>query len=205
MIQIGIVKGGYNMTTMIYVDKPDAHLSGLFRAAFPGYSGRKFAVQPLTDNHFHFSGAYWSGGSKSTYRVIHLETRQTVTLPELNTPSNFGGPVDPQADLPPNTAVVEHNIFCGKDHGLVLHVPQSNASRFLPAKLELSKEEQIVLGYTRSLKNSYGGRSNIRFAEASQDTGIKLLKKNGSITPDGRNAAINFRINWDFALHRKER
>jgi hypothetical protein len=202
---------------MIYIDKPDNELQRIFDATFPGYKGRTFSVQPMSDNHFDFTGGYWDGGSKSTYRVVRLDTLQTVSPRGLSTPSNFGGPINPQATLPENTAVVEHAMFCGKDHGLTLHVPESNATKFLPAPVELSKNETIVLGYTSHLKNSYGGRKNIRFSDASVDTGITanewgeakaemisrgFLKKNGAITPSGRNAVPNFKTNGDYALHR---
>ena len=64
------------------------------------------------------------------------------------------------------------------------------------------EDEKIVLLFTGSLKNTYGGRSNVRYTEAHSRYGItadrwtaaqealkarKLLRANGSITPAGRN------------------
>ena len=66
----------------------------------------------------------------------------------------------------------------------------------------VTEDEQIVLALTAALKNSNGGQRNIRFTEAHRRYGItadrwtaaqeelkarKLLRKNGSITPAGRN------------------
>jgi hypothetical protein len=67
----------------------------------------------------------------------------------------------------------------------------------------------IVLVATRSLKNSYAGRSNIRYHEAHRETGIteerwntaqqscidkKLLRKNGSITNEGQHVCGSMRL-----------
>ena len=76
-------------------------------------------------------------------------------------------------------------------------------TKMLPEKPVLSDDEITVLKYTSSLKSSYAGIKNYRFHEAHRNTGIsldnwnttkqalidkKLLRKNGSITADGRNA-----------------
>jgi hypothetical protein len=87
--------------------------------------------------------------------------------------------------------------------GIRIHVHPENAPRLLPAPSELSEDELTVLMYTAHLKNSYGGRTNIRYTRAHTKTGItverwdaarallvskKLLLVSGAITGEGRNA-----------------
>lgn len=104
-------------------------------------------------------------------------------------------------------ACVKHTIFQGKDLGITIHVHQDNAHRLLPEnKEELTRDEKIVLVFTRSYKNSYAGETNCRFKQAQRSKGItkaqwdiayqsllekKLLNKNGAINNDGRNAVEN--------------
>lgn len=60
------------------------------------------------------SGTYWSGGSRSDYWLVDLNTNQAQPLAHAN-PSQFGGPVqDPEIQLQPNQVVVKTGVFCGK-------------------------------------------------------------------------------------------
>ena len=106
--------------------------------------------------------------------------------------------------LPDGFACVEHSIFCGKDAGITIHIRPANSAGLLPAPVDLSREQRIVLVATRSLKNTYAGVSNYRFVEANRDTGISreqwesakadliargLLDSRGALNVAGRNAA----------------
>jgi hypothetical protein len=101
---------------------------------------------------------------------------------------------------------VAHSIFCGKDMGLTVYVSPSQlaTSNLIPKPSEVSDDEGVVLKYTSHYKNTYGGQTNLRFKEATRSTDITverweaakatliergLLRKNGSITPEGRNAS----------------
>ena len=138
-------------------------------AAFPGYKGRKFKVEPF-NGEFTFQGNYWSGGSRNYYKVLSLANFLEVELPRQN-PLRDAGPIT--TNIPKGICVVEHSIFCGKDHGITIHVHPENMAKLLPAgETELSREERIVLVATRSYKNSYAGETNCRFLEARRETGI---------------------------------
>jgi hypothetical protein len=108
--------------------------------------------------------------------------------------------------LPENLFLVERSIVCGKDYGITIYANQKNISPLLPVNTDVTENEKIVLCYTRHLKNSYGGESNIRFREANRNCNISeidwkasqisliekgLLRKNGSVTPSGENIDVS--------------
>ncbi len=193
----------------IYLEPTDAVAVKLNAATFR-YSGRTFKAT------IHESGGMslrscWEGGSRDEYRVVKLDTMQSVAIPENG--SGFTaidreyGPSGLPVSLPePGYAVVEHSIFCGKDSGITIHLHAENAAALLPAPAELTFNERVVLVATRSLKSSYAGISDYRFHSAKEDTGITradwdtaksaliargLLNKAGAITVSGKNAAGN--------------
>ena len=188
------------MSPAIYTDHPD--VVALARRAYPDYTGRKFRI--VVAEHPINVKSCWDGGSCSFFKFIRLDgTSDTVEMPAQ---SAFDTPVEGADRVPlvPGLACVEHTIFCGKDAGIRIHVHPENAPRLLPPAVELPEDERIVLKYTKSLKNTYGGRTNIRYTEAHSETGItperwesskvslinkKLLRGDGSITNEGRNAA----------------
>jgi hypothetical protein len=173
------------------------------RAAFPSYAGRKFKLvvrdHPFT--HFH---SYWDGGSRTDYAVVELATMKAFAVPENGSAFVADLAGVEQASLPrPGFAVVAHSFFCGKDSGLTIYLHPENAAAFLPAPVELTWHEQVVLAATRSLKSSCGGDSQYRFSEARRMTGIGrtnwdaakaslvskgMLLGSGAITTNGKNA-----------------
>lgn len=182
----------------IYTDAPEVRK--LAAIAFPSYTGRKFRVTP-------FSGpmrldSNWSGGSRDWFVFINLVTGQTMPVPENGTP--FTDTIGRLTALPENVVLIEHTISCGKDMGITVHVAPENMNRLaLPAPVELTWEEKVVLSATRSLKSSYNGVSNYRQREAMERTGITaseydtakasligkaMLNRAGAITDAGRNA-----------------
>jgi hypothetical protein len=85
--------------------------------------------------------------------------------------------------------------------GITIHVHPENAPKLLP-DTSVTRNEKIVLSATRSYKNTYAGRTGIRFEKAQKETGITLeqweeasktliekgmLNKARAITNDGRN------------------
>ena len=181
----------------IYLNKTEvpANLRNLL-----GYTGNKFKFRVAES--VNPSGMQWSGGSRSSYLVINLENNQVSSITDNRPFPHNQGPV-PSIDLVPGSAVVEHSIFCGKDMGLTFYIHPDNAPLLLPKQDDdISRNEKIVLAYTRALKSSYGGIKNYRFHSAKIQTSIslddweaaktsliekKLLRKNGAITPNGRN------------------
>ena len=181
----------------VYLDGNEPGVRALASAAFPSYAGRKFDFQ--ANETVSLTGGFWDGGSKSTYVAIDLATKRVSPSRDLYHVSSEGAPT---VSLQPGTAIVEHRVFCGKDMGITFHIHPEDSPKLLPATDVVSEDEQIVLAFTSALKNTYGGRSNIRFAEGSRKYGItqerwtaaqdtlktrKLLNKAGSITPAGRN------------------
>lgn len=196
------------MSDVIYTNHPD--VIALARRAYPDYNGRKYGIE-VTEKINVRNTSYWDGGSRSYFKFIKLDgTDSTVTVP----PQSAFDPQIQGADavpLQPGLACAEHIIFCGKDMGIRIHVHPENAPKLLPAPTELTEDELTVLKYTAHLKNSYGGETNIRYTRANRTTGItverwdaakasliskKLLMANGSITGEGRNAAIGERIDY---------
>lgn len=167
-----------------------------------GYRGRKLQVVPAESVDVT-QDAYWSGGTKSTYTWV-----RTSDLATLRTPSQhpaFDAPVKNGQAMPirPGLVCVEHVIFCGKDLGLRIYAHPDEVAKMLPTPAELPEDEVTVLKFTSGLKNSYGGKTNIRLRRAREVTGITadrwnaasealkgrgLLTKAGAITPAGRNA-----------------
>lgn len=93
------------------------------KIAFPDYRGRKFRLE--VRQKITLRNRYWSGGTKSDWIAVNLETKQAFA-PEVhgfNDPAEFGGiKGDPTIEIPPNVAIVEHIIFCGKKLGLRIFV-----------------------------------------------------------------------------------
>lgn len=190
---------------VIYTDAPEVKEIGL--AAFPDYSGRKFKLEPFPSTGMSLH-SYWSGGSRNYFAFAHLDTRKaTESVPQNGTV--FDGENYKVTHLPENVALVEHSYFCGKDLGLTIYVGEENLVKMIPASVELTVDEKIVLAATRAYKASYGGVSNVRFKEARGATGItlirwdeakascvakRLLDKRGAITNEGKNAIGNIRL-----------
>ena len=186
-----------------YLDGSEAGIRELALAAFPSYKGRKFSfeitseVQPMP--------TYWDGGTRYQYAAVQISTRRAV-VGQSFAPPGFGGPgmVRP-IQLVPDVLVVEHCVFCGQDAGLTFHVHPSDAPKMLPPAPDVTGDMRIVCEYSAALKASYGGVKDLRFVEASRETGItreqwdtaraaciaaKLLNKAGAITPAGRNVRL---------------
>jgi hypothetical protein len=177
----------------------DTQIEPLIQMTFPDYRGRMLQIT-ATDCPVNVD-SYWSGGSRSFYAFVDLYTMKAMPVPPTD-PMNQR--TKPQLLVPPNTILVEHRIFAGKDMGLTFYVHPDTA--FTPQTAigpGLTREEKIVLVATRSLKPSYAGISDYRFHQARQVTGInrqqweqtkqqliqkKLLNRAGAITNQGRNA-----------------
>jgi hypothetical protein len=185
----------------IYTDHPE--VIALAKRAYPEYNGRTFRIEVAS--HPINVKSYWDGGSRSYFRFIRLDgSADTLNVPAQ---SAFDAQIKNADAVPlvPGLSCVEHTIFCGKDTGIRIYLHPENAPRYLPAPVELTDDERIVLKYTAHLKNTYGGRTNIRFTEANFATSItaerwetakasliikKLLRGDGSITHEGRNANV---------------
>lgn len=181
----------------IYTNHPD--VKRIATAAYPNYTGRKFSIE--VSNRPIDVCSSWEGGSKDYFVFLRLDNLKTWEMPQQ---SMYDAKVEgaDRVSLVAGMVCVEHSIFCGKDMGITIYVHPDNAPRFIENKPEVSIEEKIVLVFTRSYKNTYGGQTNIRYREAVRNTGISLskwveaiatlqekgmLNKAGSITNEGKN------------------
>lgn len=186
-------------TKTYHVDKPDDTMQQILKSTFPSYHGKKFKLSSCVPSRLD---SYWDGGSKDSFCFYHLDQQKAFDIHSNHPAFEPTKPRDLEK-LPDRVVLVKHTIFCGKDLGITFYANQNDLVKMLPKKSDVSENEKIVLKYTAHLKNSYGGETNIRFKEASRDTGIsqqdwfdcqkslidkKLLRKNGSITPNGRNS-----------------
>lgn len=199
--------------------KPNDAAVPMLLKAFPGYSGRKFRITIHNQPGMSLTSC-WDGGSRSYYQVIRLADGAGLAVPEngsgFTAVDQAYGPAGlPEAEqLPcPGFAVVEHSIFCGQDSGLTMHIHADNAAPLLPAPIDLTREQKIVLIATRAYKSSYAGISDYRFVEAQRETGITraqwdeakasliargMLNKAGAITVDGKNAVSGQYDLWKY-------
>jgi hypothetical protein len=186
-----------------YISKPDPIIIKIIQKTFPSYKGKKIKLS--TDIPTRLD-SYWDGGSKDTYVFYELKTSRIIPIAsnhpffEKENPRNL-------ESLPNGILIVCHSIFCGKDMGITIYVNNEDIAPMLPkAQNDIDKDERIVLAFTAALKNSYGGETNIRFKRANEKYGISrlnwidaqnrlvkkgLLRKNLSITPEGRNIDIS--------------
>lgn len=175
-----------------------------------GYTGTKFKAVACERAALH--DTYWSGGTRSTYVLVEIATGRTIQPNGVAAPHAFGGTLEgAEVEIPSGYVLREHSTFCGKDHGLTFYVRPADIAPLLPKKIAVSDDELTVLAATASYKNSYGGRTDIRFTEASEATGITrqrwndacasltamgMLRANGSITVEGKNALGAVRLGY---------
>ncbi len=191
----------------------DPSVQAIARAGFPSYKGRTFEVEVHADRGFNFPGNYWDDGSRSTYALVRLADKHTTGAIRPSHPvfeRKQAAMLNERGCIPPDCAIVEHCISCGKDLGLRVHIHADNAAKLIPAPVELTFAEKCVLHAASAFKNTYGGQTGIRKSEccskgylnqgpgltpAEYDAALESLKargmvrKNGSLTNDGRNAA----------------
>lgn len=177
-----------------------AHLRG-------SYAGKMFKALVCESMTIPITAGLWDGGSRDKYYAIDFATGRQIELPGQMAAPWDTSRRDREITLQPGFAVVEHSIFCGKDMGLTFYVHPENAAKLLPAPVELTPHEKIVLEATASLKSSYGGRDRYDMMrdQRDRDTGgfpsrhewdvakqslisKGLLNKAGAITVAGRNA-----------------
>ncbi len=169
------------------------------------YAGKQFKARVCETMTIPMTAGLWEGGSRDTFQVIRLDDGATVDAVQHNAAPWNAARRDIEVKLVPGIAVVEHTIFCGNDMGLTFYVHPDNAAKLLPAPVELTAFEQIVLNATAGYKSSYGGRDRYEMAQgdyrgqayptrsewdaAKQSLiGRGMLNKAGAITVSGRNA-----------------
>ena len=171
----------------------------IIKAAFPDYRGRTIRLEATPPGRLD---SYWDGGSRDYFAFVELRTGRTLPV-HSNHPAFEPGQPSTLRRLPSGLVLVRRSYFCGKDAGFTIYANPEDLAPALPAPADLTEDERIVLTYTAALKNTYGGRRDIRFTEAQADSGIsrdrwtaaqcrlyarRLLTAANAITPEGENA-----------------
>jgi hypothetical protein len=153
-------------STAIYLDRNDVPQQ--LRAH---YSGRKFRAYIVESVTVPADSGTWSGGSRSVYFGVRLDTGERVKLSDTFSAPWDEGRQDVTLELRPGVAVVEHSIFQGKDMGLEFYIHPESAAKLLPAPAgdEPSPHEKIVLIATRSYKSSYNGQDRYDMAKSDYE------------------------------------
>lgn len=168
---------------------------------FPNFKGRDVTVQPFRGP--YNLNSYWDGGCRRWYAFYDLITKREWHVPDSHPffdrrPDGSRMGAIQCKELPENTVLVVLSYTYPKYRCTIY----GELSPSLPEPESVDDDERIVLEYTRSYKNTYAGRTNVRFWEAHHSTGIsqdrwesakarlierRLLRKNGSLTREGRN------------------
>lgn len=172
----------------------------LVRLAYPECGSNNVTICPCDAESQHNCASYWSGGYRDYFTFVDLASMTCAQAPQQ---SMFDRQVEglDKVKLPRGTIIVVQH-FMGVRKSVSIYIRHDDMNpKFLPLpKPELSAAEKKVLFYTRSLKNSYGGKSDIRRRESkmSPEEWVKtqaglmtmgLLDKRGALTINGRNAA----------------
>jgi len=144
------------------------------------YDGRMFKAHVCEQVTIPSTAGLWDGGSREYYKLIRLADGQATPFPNQSE-APWGARKEILFNITPDFVVVEHSIFCGKDMGLTFYVHPSNAIKLLPAPVELTAIERLVLDATRSLKSSYMGRD--RYQMKLEDYRYSADAKNGIAFP----------------------
>jgi len=185
----------------LHISKPTDDYLKVVKACFPDYRGRKFKLSTMIP--FRLD-SYWDEGSRTFFSFYQLSTGKTYDV-QSNHPFFEKSAPRELPTLPPGIVICARSYFCGKDMGITIYANRGDLTKMLPTSptKPLDENQKTVLRFTSAYRNSYAGESNIRFRVANCSTGItaeewkiaqdslvdlKLLRKNGSITPDGRNA-----------------
>ena len=187
------------MSNVITLRATDPSVKRILAAAFPG--ARPQTINAHVSESISFYGTNWDSGRRRVYVMVELATMKQAQLPHDKDWMQGSESYRQLQSIPPGMAVVVHNDGYRESYEIWAH--PATISGMLPAPVELSPYEKIVLVAVRSLKSSYAGISDYRLHEAQRNTGItaeqyqtaksqlierKLLNKAGAITPEGRNA-----------------
>jgi hypothetical protein len=170
-----------------------------------GYAGRTFRAYVVTSVEMPADAGTWSDGSREMWCLRRLSDGQTVSITDTYSPPWSGQRADRKIAMVPGVVAVMHGMSRGKDVGLTFFVHPDDAAKLLPAPVDLTDHERIVLRATRAYKASYGGADRYTMAwrdaqgklfptrkawtEAKDSLTEKgLLDRRGALTTAGRNA-----------------
>jgi hypothetical protein len=211
------------MTTIIV--RP-ADIRAIIDATYPDYKGPHARVEVRATAEYHDYQLNWSGGSITYLKALRVaapdEALKVLTnlgaFQVIDLRTVWGSGQGYKGVIPADVMLVEHVISCGKDLGVRCIV--SPDSQFmprlsLPAMVELSRDEIIVLSAHKQLKGghyrdeayaraaegvhyglaprppkAFSDRTVAQVVEDLAARGLLKVAKNGAsqITVEGRNA-----------------
>jgi len=114
------------MKTAMKLKKSD--VKEMLALTFPDYTGRKFSL--VLTHTVTFFDMNWGGGSRNVYKCVNT-AQQTAQVPA---PAPWVNPLEGMTvELPLDTLVAEHSVFCGKDLGITFYMRPENAPALLNA------------------------------------------------------------------------
>lgn len=171
------------------------------------YSGKQFRAQVCEQVTIPCDAGLWSGGSRDHYSAMDISTGRQLPIPGQSAAPWDATRRDIPVTIKPGFAIVRHTVSQGKDLGITFFLHPENAAAMLPAPIELTPHEKIVLSATAQYKASYNGQDRYQMAipynralleqyptreqwEAAKQSLIArgFLNKAGAITVKGRNA-----------------
>jgi hypothetical protein len=115
----------------------------------------------------------WSDGSREMWCLRRLSDGQAVNITDTQSAPWSGQRSDRTIAMVPGVIAVTHSMSRGRDVGLTIYVHPDDAAKLLPAPVDLTDHERIVLRATRAYKASYGGVD--RYTMAWRDAQGKLF------------------------------
>ncbi|MDE1767241.1 MAG: hypothetical protein KGI27_13365 [Thaumarchaeota archaeon] len=174
-----------------------------------GYTGRAYQADICESFTIPADAGLWSGGTRERFLLVRIVDGASLPIvDELSAPWSPGRK-SCTVKLEPGVMVARHSMFCGKDMGITFYMLAGDVTPMLPAPVDLSHLENMVLKYTAERKSSYNGQD--RYAMAKDDSRWEksdttfptreqwdaakaaliargMLNKAGAITVAGRNA-----------------
>ena len=193
-----------------------ADIRAIIDATFPDYRGPHAKVEVRATAEYHDYQLNWSGGSITYLKALRCDGAGGFEVIDLRTV--WGSGQGYKGAIPADMMLVEHVMSCGKDLGVRCIV--SPDSQFmprlsLPAVVELSRDEVIVLSAHKQLKGghyrdeayaraaegvhygpgprppkAFSDKTVAQVIEALAARGLLKVAKNGAsqITVEGKNA-----------------
>jgi len=215
-----------------------ADIRAIIDATYPDYKGPHAKVEVRATAEYHDYDLNWSGGSITYLKALRVaapdETLKVLTnigaFQVIDLRTVWGSGQGYNGAIPADVMLVEHVISCGKDLGIRCIV--SPGSQFmprlsLPAVVELSRDEVIVLSAHKQLKGghyrddayaraaegvhygpgprppkAFSDKTVAQVIEALAARGLLKVAKNGAsqITVEGRNALESLPVDRKVSL-----
>jgi hypothetical protein len=130
-----------------------------------GYRGKRFSAVIGEKVTIPSNAGFWEDGSRETYQLVRMADGAAVEFDNAEAAWK-GTSQDREVILEPGFCVLCRSTFRGKDGGMRIYMTPDDAAPLLPAPIELTAHERIVLIATARYKSSYAGRDRYQMARA---------------------------------------